>query len=120
RCPDHTHGGQDRLSEAGRLCRPDCRRRQPAQGPQAAAGGGPTSFGYHEGRTLPQEPAAVTSSRRARWCPNRLGEKTVPYPTICIYGEFGARLKEHMTITESTRAGLPSRLAGPTIFGLER
>src|SRR4029078_11662512 len=61
RLPGHAHGRQDRLPETGRVCRPAGRRRQSTQGPEIAARRRPASFGHHEGRALPQEPAALMS-----------------------------------------------------------
>ena len=59
---DPAHGGQARLPQAGRLCRPDRRRWQPAEEPEAARGARRALVGHHEGRPLPQEPAAVMSA----------------------------------------------------------
>ena len=39
------------------------RRRQSAQGPETVQGRRPAPFGHHEGRTLPQEPAALMSQQ---------------------------------------------------------
>src|SRR4029079_18601315 len=59
RRPGHAHGGQDRLPEAGRLCRFAAHRRQSAKRPFPVRGRRRAPFGHHEGRAFPQEPAAL-------------------------------------------------------------